>query len=99
MAHALSLGWDAWKNLTESVRTGRPEESVNVAAKGREFFPKLVASIFPGNFAASASAVSHFPKKERDKIHTILDVAAGTGVVARLCTSHFTGARYDRGFS
>jgi ubiquinone/menaquinone biosynthesis C-methylase UbiE len=79
MAHALSLGWDAWKNLTESVRTGRPEETVNVAAKGREFFPKLVASIFPGNFAASVSAVSHFSNKERDKIHTILDVAAGTG--------------------
>ena len=69
MAHALSLTWDAWKNLPSAVKTGRPAETVNVAEKGKEFFPKLVASIFPGNFAASAVAVSRFPEKERRKIH------------------------------
>jgi 2-polyprenyl-3-methyl-5-hydroxy-6-metoxy-1,4-benzoquinol methylase len=79
LAHALSLTWDAWKNLTEAVRSGRPAETVNVAEKGKQFFPKLVASIFPGNFAASAEAVSHFPGKERHNIHRILDVAAGSG--------------------
>src|SRR5712692_5448221 len=79
MAQALSLTWDAWKNLTEAVRSGHPAEAVNVAEKGKEFFPKLVASIFPGNFAASAAAVSHLPEKERRKIHRILDVAAGSG--------------------
>ncbi len=79
MAHALSLTWDAWKNLSQAVRTGRPSEAVNVAEKGREFFPKLVASIFPGNFAASNSAVSRFSEKDRRKIHSILDVAAGSG--------------------
>ena len=78
-AHALSLTWDAWKNLTEAVRSGRPAETINVAEKGKEFFPKLVASIFPGNFAASTAAVSRFPEKERRKIHKILDVAAGSG--------------------
>ena len=79
MAHALSLTWDAWKNLTESVTSGRPAESVNVAEQGKEFFPKLVASIFPGNFAASTVVVSRLPEKERRKIHKILDVAAGSG--------------------
>jgi ubiquinone/menaquinone biosynthesis C-methylase UbiE len=79
MAHALSLTWDAWKNLTDSVRSGRPAEAVNVAEKGKEFFPKLVASIFPGNFAASTAAVSRLPQRERRKIHKILDVAAGSG--------------------
>src|SRR4029077_3437896 len=79
MAHALSLTWDAWKNLTEAVRSGRPAETVDVAEKGKEFFPKLVASIFPGNFAASTVAVSRFPERERRKIHKILDVAAGSG--------------------
>ena len=79
MAHALSLTWDTWKNLTEAVRSGRPAETVNVAEKGKEFFPKLVASIFPGNFDASTVAVSRFPEKERRKIHKILDVAAGSG--------------------
>jgi SAM-dependent methyltransferase len=79
MAHALSLTWDAWKNLSEAVRSGRPAETVNVAEKGKQFFPKLVASIFPGNFAAATAAVSHIPEKERRKIGGILDVAAGSG--------------------
>ena len=79
LAHGLSLSWDAWKNLTESVRSGRPAETVNVARKGKEFFPKLVGSIFPGNYAASAMAVSRLPQKERGKIRKILDVAAGSG--------------------
>ena len=79
MAQAMSLTWDAWKDLTEVVKSGRSAEAVNVAEKGKEFFPKLVASIFPGNFAASAAAVSRLPEKERRKIHKILDVAAGSG--------------------
>ena len=79
MAQAFSLTWDAWKNLTESVKSGRSTEAVNIAEKGKEFFPKLVASIFPGNFAASAAAVPRLPEKERRKIHKILDVAAGSG--------------------
>jgi 3-hydroxy-5-methyl-1-naphthoate 3-O-methyltransferase len=79
MAHALSLTWDNWKNLTEAVRSGRPVEAVNVAEKGKEFFPKLVASLFPGNYAASKLAVSHLLAKERRQIRKILDVAAGSG--------------------
>jgi SAM-dependent methyltransferase len=79
MGQAFSLTWDSWKYLTESVRKGSSAEAVNVAEKGKEFFPKLVASIFPGNFAASAAAVSRLPEKERRKIHRILDVAAGSG--------------------
>jgi SAM-dependent methyltransferase len=79
LAHALSLTWDAWKHLPEAVRSGRPAETVNVAEKGKQFFPKLVASIFPGNFAAATVAVSRFPEKELRKIHKILDVAAGAG--------------------
>ena len=75
----LTLTWDAWKHLTEAVKTGRPYEAVNVAEKGKEFFPKLVASIFPGNFANSTRAVAHLSDKERGKIHKILDVAAGSG--------------------
>ena len=75
----ISLSWDIWGRLTESVKTGRPQEAINVAEKGKEFFPKLAASIFPGNFAASTAAVSRFSKTERQNIHKILDVAAGSG--------------------
>jgi len=79
LAHALSLTWDSWKNLTEAVRSGRPAETVDIAAKGKEFFPKLVASIFPDSYAASKAAVSRFSQKDRRAIHGILDVAAGSG--------------------
>src|SRR5579862_4796206 len=79
MAHALSLTWDAWKQLSEAVKSGQPSETVNVAAKGKEFFPKLVASIFPGNYLAAGVALSHFPEKQRRKIRRILDIAAGSG--------------------
>jgi len=47
-AEALSLTWDSWKNLTEAVRRGHSAETVDVPEQGKEFFPKLVASIFPG---------------------------------------------------
>jgi ubiquinone/menaquinone biosynthesis C-methylase UbiE len=79
IAHALSLTWDNWKNLTEAVKSGHPVETINVAEKGKEFFPKLAASLFPGNFVASTRAAKQFPKKELQKIHKILDVAAGSG--------------------
>jgi SAM-dependent methyltransferase len=79
MAHALSLTWDVWKDLSEAVRTGHSAEAVDVAEKGKQFFPKLVASIFPGNFAAATVAVSELPEKDRHKIHKIMDVAAGSG--------------------
>lgn len=79
IAGALSLTWDSWKNLPEAVRIGHTSDTVNVAEQGKEFFPKLVASLFPGNFGASHVAVSRFPERERQKIHRILDVAAGSG--------------------
>jgi ubiquinone/menaquinone biosynthesis C-methylase UbiE len=79
IAYALSLTWDTWRNLSDAVRRGRPAETVNVAEKGKEFFPKLVASLFPGNYAASKVVVSRFPQKELGRIQKILDVAAGSG--------------------
>lgn len=79
IAGALSLTWDSWKNLTEVVRSGHTTETVNVAEQGKEFFPKLVTSLFPGNFAASRAAVSGFPENDRRKTHRILDVGAGSG--------------------
>jgi 3-hydroxy-5-methyl-1-naphthoate 3-O-methyltransferase len=79
MADAVSLTWNSWKYLTEAVRAGHSAESVDDPAQGKEFFPKLVASIFPGNFAAAATAVARLPEKDRRKIHKILDVGAGSG--------------------
>ncbi len=78
VAQVSLLGWDIWKNLTESVKTGKPYHAVDVAEGAKEFFPKLVAAIFPGSFAASQAAVASLPAKERQKIRKILDVAAGS---------------------
>jgi ubiquinone/menaquinone biosynthesis C-methylase UbiE len=79
IAQAVSLSWDTWKYLTQAVQTGRPAETVDDAERGKEFFPKLVASIFPSNFAASKAAVSRLSEKERSRIRKILDVGAGSG--------------------
>jgi SAM-dependent methyltransferase len=79
MTESVSLTWDAWKNLTEAVRSGRPAEAMNVAEEGKVFFLKLVTGLFPGNFSASVAGVSRIPETERRKIHRILDVAAGSG--------------------
>lgn len=79
MAEAISLSWNSWKYLTEAVRGGHSAESVDDPEQGKEFFPKLVASIFPGSFAASSAVVSRLAEKDRRKIRNILDVGAGSG--------------------
>jgi SAM-dependent methyltransferase len=78
-AEPFALTWNVWEHLTETVRTGRPHEAINDAEIGKEFFPRLVASIFPGSFAASTAVLAQIPEKERRTIRKILDVAAGSG--------------------
>jgi len=95
IAQTLSLTWDAWKDLTEVVRNGHPAETVDVAEHGKEFFPKLVAGIFPGNFAASKAAVSRLAEKERRKIRKILDVGAGSGAWSLAFAQAIPQARVD----
>lgn len=71
--------WDHWNHLTEAVKTGHPFTAVDDVEQGREFFPTLVAGIFPGNFAASRALLAALSQKERGRIKSILDVAAGSG--------------------
>jgi ubiquinone/menaquinone biosynthesis C-methylase UbiE len=78
MAHTSKLVWDTWGNLTDAVRSGRSVQSVDAEEDGKEFFPKLVAGIFPNSFAASLAAVNALPEKTRQHIQNILDVAAGS---------------------
>jgi 3-hydroxy-5-methyl-1-naphthoate 3-O-methyltransferase len=68
-----------WMNLTESVRTGKPTQSVNQEEVGSEFFGKFVEDIFNMSFAsASAGAEALLSKKNGDV--SVLDIAAGSGV-------------------
>jgi 2-polyprenyl-3-methyl-5-hydroxy-6-metoxy-1,4-benzoquinol methylase len=78
-AEPFALTWKVWEHLAETVRTGRPREAINDAEIGKEFFPRLVASIFPGSFSASTAVVAQFSGKDRRAIRKILDVAAGSG--------------------
>jgi ubiquinone/menaquinone biosynthesis C-methylase UbiE len=73
------LIWENWSRLTDVIRSGRPIETVDAEESGREFFPKLVAAIFPMNFGAARAAVAALPEKTRKRIRNILDVAAGSG--------------------
>ncbi|HYP27884.1 MAG TPA: methyltransferase [Blastocatellia bacterium] len=79
MAFSTKIVWDSWGHLAESVRTGRPVQTVDTAEGGREFFPKLVSGIFPASYAAARATVAALPEKARGKIRNILDVAAGSG--------------------
>ncbi|HLG14970.1 MAG TPA: methyltransferase [Blastocatellia bacterium] len=72
------LVWSNWANLTEVVKSGRPVATVDTEAGGRDFFPKLVAAIFPISFGAARAAVAALPAKARKSIRSILDVAAGS---------------------
>lgn len=73
------LIWDNWSRLTDVIRSGRPVETVDVEQSGREFFPKLVAAIFPMSFGAARAAVAALSEKTRKRIKNILDIAAGSG--------------------
>jgi len=68
-----------WFQLSEVVRSGKPVAAVDAEESGKEFFPKLVAALFPGSYAASRAALASLSNKTRDGIGHVLDVAAGSG--------------------
>jgi 2-polyprenyl-3-methyl-5-hydroxy-6-metoxy-1,4-benzoquinol methylase len=93
MAQSIQLTQEPWRHLTESVKTGRPYEAVDALEKAKEFFPKLVAGIFPGNYATARAAVASLPPKDRRRIRRILDVAAGSAAWSLPFAEAIAGAR------
>jgi 2-polyprenyl-3-methyl-5-hydroxy-6-metoxy-1,4-benzoquinol methylase len=71
--------WNTWGQLTEAIKTGRPIMAVDVVERGKEFFPQLVAELFPANIAASQAVARRLPEKTKRGIRRILDVGAGSG--------------------
>jgi ubiquinone/menaquinone biosynthesis C-methylase UbiE len=67
-----------WMQLTEVVKSGRPAAAVDTEQEGREFFPKLVAAIFPLSYGGARACADLLPEKTRKRIKRILDVAAGS---------------------
>ncbi len=93
MVQSIQLTQEPWLHLTESVKTGRPFEAVDALENAKEFFPKLVAGIFPGSYAAARAAVASLPPKDRRKIRKILDVAAGSAAWSLAFAEAIPGAR------
>jgi ubiquinone/menaquinone biosynthesis C-methylase UbiE len=75
--HAKMLD-QTWQALPETVRTGKPHQAVDAEARGREFFPKLVAALFPPSFGGSRMAREALPPRWRSRVKRVLDVAAGS---------------------
>ncbi|MEW6208068.1 MAG: methyltransferase [Acidobacteriota bacterium] len=72
------MTWEGWGHLTDVVKSGRPVIGVDTEEAGRDFFPKLVAAIFPLSYGAAQAACNALPEKTRKQITRILDVAAGS---------------------
>lgn len=72
------MTWEGWGHLTDIVKSGRPVIGVDTEEAGREFFPALVAAIFPMSYGAAQAAFNALPVKTRKRITRILDVAAGS---------------------
>src|SRR5260370_1221861 len=73
------LSYKTWPGLVDAVRSGKPAQAVEAEERGREFFPKLVAGLFPLSFGSANTALAALPGKARNQIKTVLDVAAGSG--------------------
>jgi 3-hydroxy-5-methyl-1-naphthoate 3-O-methyltransferase len=69
---------EAWSNLANVVRDGRPF-TAGMSEQDREsFFTQLVPAIFPVSFTAASAVVKKLPVTARRRIKRILDIGAGS---------------------
>ena len=93
MVNETRMVWESWSHLTEVVKSGRPFTAVDTEQLGRDFFPQLVAAIFPMSYGAAREAAAAFPEKIRKRIKSILDVAAGSAAWSIAFAQAIPGAR------
>lgn len=84
---------EGWNNLATIVKEGKPTIDPAVAQKAKEFFPKLVAGIFPMSFTAASAACKAIASGARGRIKSILDVAAGSAAWSIPFARAFKSAR------
>ena len=53
--------------------------NLDVEDAGRQFFPKLVAALFPGSYNAARIVVASLSTRSKKSIKNVMDVAAGSG--------------------
>ncbi len=71
-----------WRNLRETIRTGKPVMAVNEDAKAEEIFPHLAEAIVPLNYCIAADVVKYLKERNKSdkKALNVLDLAAGSAV-------------------
>ncbi len=69
-----------WRNLRETIKTGKPLMEVNQDKKAAEIFPHLAESIIPLNYAIAVDAVKVVKDKLGKGPYKVLDIAAGSAV-------------------
>ncbi len=78
-----------WDGLARSLRSGKPVVEVNDEKKAEQFFPQLVAAIFPQSYTTAAMVADELHLAELPTGSRVLDVAAGSGVwsipIAKAC--------------
>lgn len=80
LRHTSSQLLPKWLQLTEIVRTGKPQASVNQEDTGSEFFTELVTDIFPMSYPAATALAKHLALGDTGSPVRVLDLAAGSGV-------------------
>jgi ubiquinone/menaquinone biosynthesis C-methylase UbiE len=70
----------SWLNLTENVKTGKPEIAVNEHKRGAEFFEQLVEDIFPLSYGPAQTLADALHVAQLSKPYKVLDIASGSGV-------------------
>ncbi len=82
-----------WSALSDVVRTGAPERSVDRPEDGGEFWKRLVDSLFAVNFRAAQVVGRELARLHPEGTIRLLDVACGSGVwgIGRLSPSRGCG--------
>lgn len=72
--------WEAWSNLTESVRTGEPFQRVEAKDRAEDFFPMLVRGLHIINGPAARRTAEILGAGTTHKGMSVVDVACGSGI-------------------
>ena len=80
IAHTSGQLMQPWMQLSEVVKTGKPESTVNQEDDGTAFFQELVPNIFPMSYGAAQALAKHLNFGETGGTVRVLDLGAGSGV-------------------
>ncbi len=72
--------WQAWGNLTDVVKSGKPFTKVDSKEKGQEFFPVLIKSLHVLNWDLANKLVENMGLNQSSESLNVLDLACGTAV-------------------